>query len=497
MSASREDGQGAAPGSHRLDLVTAAARLERLPVGAWHWRLTAIVGIGAFYEYFEVFLGGILAAVLTPVWNLGTFEQGWLIGAVFLGMFVGALSLGRMADRLGRKKMFLVNLGIYLVFSLVAAFSPNVWFLVACRFLAGIGAGAEAALIPTYLGEFIPRHRRGRYIGYAFTVAFIAYPVVALAGAPLARSHFLFDGWRWLLVIAASGVVLLLWMRRSMPESPRWLVSIGRSDEAEAELRRIETEVERLHGAPLPEPDHASVPVPTAEKTAEKTGEKLTEQPPGVTQLFRGQNLRRMIAVGSLWTLGVLGYYGFSSLATVLLLDKGYDIQKSLIYTAIIAVGYPLGALTAAWFAERTERRTLVVVSALLTGATGLAFGCATADWVIMLAGFLMGLISNVHSSGVNMYAAEVFPTKLRSTAIGLCYGTGRLFALMMPFLGLSILKTFGGSTVLLLSAVLFTATAVLVFVFGPRTTGRVLEEVAESPAEDAVRPVTPLQPGV
>lgn len=455
-----------------LNAAAAAARLERLPVGPWHRKLTLIVGIGAFYEYFEVFLGGVLATVLTPLWRLSTLEKAALIGSVFAGMFVGAIILGRVADRVGRKKMFLINLSVYLVFSIVAAFSPNVEFLIVCRFLAGIGAGAEAALIPTYLGEFIPRQLRGRYIGYAFTMAFAAYPIVALAGAPLAQASFLFEGWRWLLILGASGIIVLLWMRRNMPESPRWLVSAGRDEEAEKELSRIESEVQSETGRPLPEPDYSQIPDLAAEPQA--------PQKPRIGELFRGQNARRMIAIGALWTIGVLAYYGFSSLAPMLLVDKGYTVTQSLFYTAAIAAGYPLGALTAAWIAERTERRTLVVISALLTGAAGLVFGFSDAGWLIMLAGFMIGYFSNVHSSGVNMYAAEVFPTRLRTTAIGLCYGTGRLFALALPFAGLPVLAALGGTAVLIGSAVLFTIAAVLVLVFGPRTTGRTLEDSAE-----------------
>ncbi|QHG85485.1 MFS transporter (plasmid) [Rhodococcus rhodochrous] len=464
-------GSTAATDPPRIDALTTAARLERLPVGSWHWKLTALVGIGAFYEYFEVFLGGVLAAVLGPLWELSTFEKASLIGSVFLGMFVGALTLGRVADRVGRKKMFLINLAIYLVFSLLAAFSPNVWVLIACRFVAGIGAGAEAALIPTYLGEFIPRHRRGRYIGYAFTLAFVAYPLVALAGAPLAGTHFLIEGWRWLLVLGASGIIVLLWMRRNLPESPRWLVSVGRTADADAELRRIEDDVRRRTGEDLPAPDYTALPRQVDEHHKAK-----------VSDLFRGNTRNAMIAVGALWTIGVLAYYGFSSLAPVLLVDKGYDITKSLLYTAVIAAGYPLGALTAAIVAEKLERRTLAVSTALATAAAGLVFGYGSGDAIIMAAGFAMGFASNVHSSCTNMYASEVFPTRLRSTAIGLCYGSGRLFALLMPFLGLTILDAFGGSTVLALSAVLFVITAALVWIFGPKTTGRSLEDIAEAP---------------
>lgn len=481
--------QPASPGPQfgGINAATTAARLERLPVGRWHRKLTVIVGIGAFYEYFEVFLGGVLATVLTPLWGLSTLEKASLIGSVFAGMFVGAIVLGRVADRVGRKKMFLINLSIYLVFSIIAAFSPNIGLLIVCRFLAGIGAGAEAALIPTYLGEFIPRHLRGRYIGYAFTLAFAAYPVVALAGAPLAQAHFFFEGWRWLLLLGASGIVALLWMRRNMPESPRWLVSVGRHEEAENELKRIETEVQSGSGRPLPKPDYSRIPALAAE----------LQTPPKarVADLFRGQNARRMVAIGALWTIGVLGYYGFSSLAPMLLVDKGYTVTQSLFYTAVIAIGYPLGALTAAWVAERTERRTLVVVSALITGAAGLTFGFANAGWLIMFAGFMIGYFSNIHSSGVNMYASEVFPTRLRTTAIGLCYGTGRLFAMALPFGALPLLTALGGTAVLIGSAGLFTVTAVLVLIFGPRTTGRTLEDAAEdyndvtnNTAEAAVR---------
>lgn len=463
-------------GPDRIDALTTAARLERLPVSSWHWKLTALVGIGAFYEYFEVFLGGVLAAVLGPVWDLGTYEKASLIGAVFLGMFVGALTLGRLADRVGRKKMFLINLAIYLVFSLIAAFSPNVWFLIVCRFIAGIGAGAEAALIPTYLGEFIPRHRRGRFIGLAFTLAFVAYPIVALVGAPLAKTDFLIEGWRWLMIIGSSGIIVLLWMRRNMPESPRWLVSVGRTEDADAELRKIEDDVRRATKAELPEPDFSSLPPDLVVDEHQKAK---------VSDLFRGGTRNAMIAVGSLWTIGVLAYYGFSSLAPVLLVDKGYDITKSLLYTAIIAAGYPLGALTAAFVAEKLERRTLAVTTALATAAAGLVFGYGTGDVIIMAAGFAMGFASNVHSSCTNMYAAEVFPTRLRSTAIGLCYGSGRLFAFMMPFLGITILERFGGSAVLLLSAVLFVITAILVWIFGPNTTGKSLEEISEVSTAD------------
>ncbi|MET1153783.1 MFS transporter [Arthrobacter sp.] len=464
-----------------MTAATISARLERLPVGPWHRKLVAVIGIGAFYEYFEVFLGGVLAAVLKPVWQLDTFQTASLIGSVFLGMFIGAMTLSRLADIVGRKRMFVVNLSIYLGFSLLAAFSPNVEFLIICRILAGIGAGAEAALIPTYLAEFIPRKLRGRYIGYAFTTAFLAYPAVALIGAPLAKAFFLFEGWRWLMVIAASGIVLILWIRRSLPESPRWLLSVGRYEAAEREMQSIERQVEKSAG-PLPELDVSSIDL--------EANHIVEAKKVSILELFRGQNARRMIAVGSLWTLGVLAYYGFSSLAPMLLISKGFNITQSLLYTSAIAVGYPLGALCCALVAERFERRTLTVVSGLVTAAAGMVCGFTDSTAIILVSGFIIGFVSNIYSTSTNMYASEVFPTRLRSTAIGVCYGSGRLFALALPFLGLPVLTAFGGSGVLIGSAVLYVVTAILVLLFGPKTTGRTLEDAAEDTAENVAAAV-------
>lgn len=448
-----------------------ARRMERLPLSGWHRRLTVIVGVGAFYEYFEVFAGSVLAAVLRGPWRLTTPETALLIGSVFFGMFVGALTLGRLADHVGRRRMFLVNLSIYLLFSLLAAASPNVWVLIACRFAAGIGAGAEAALIPTYLGEFLPRRHRGRYTGFALAMGISAFPVVALVGAPLARAHWLVDGWRWLLVIGASGVLAVLWMRRRMPESPRWLLAHGEPDRAERELERIERDVEASLGAPLPPVEPVAAVVPTGGDL------RFVGDLPG-PELHR-----RMLAIGSLFTFGVLGYYGFSSLVPAILVAKGFDVTTSLLYTAVVAVGYPLGAIAVALVAEVWERKRLVIAATAATAVFGLAFGFADAEAVILVVGFLLGVAANLHSNSASIYMGEVFPTRSRSTMIGICYGIGRLAAGALPFLGLPILAAFGPIGVLSASAACMVVACVCVATFGPRTTGRSLEEATETAA--------------
>ncbi|GII92955.1 MFS transporter [Sinosporangium siamense] len=440
-----------------------AARLDRLPVGRWHRRLTGVIGIGLFYEYFELVLGGTLVATLRPLWNLTAFESGVLICSVFLGMFVGAIGLGYLGDRFGRRRMFLINLTIYLVFGLLAAAAPNVWVLAACRFVAGIGAGAESTLVGAYLGEFLPKGSRGRYIGWVMTIGFLAYPTVAFLGAPLAQTTFLIEGWRWLLIAAGSGAVLLLWVRRSLPESARWLAGRGRYAEAEAVVAGIEKEAERESG-PLPAP------------VVEPVGPSRSAAP--VRDMFRGRYLGRLVVINVFNVCAGVAHYGIGAIAPLILLAKGFDIVQSLLYTGLIAVGYPLGAAVVATIGDRVERKRLIIVSALLMAGAGIVFGVADQEIVVLLVGFIFTTLGSVFATAACVYVPEIFPTETRGFATGLGNGLSRLATALMPFAALSILAALGPVGVLSVSALLLVICSVDIALFGPRTTGRRLEDV-------------------
>src|SRR3954449_10113427 len=240
---------------------TVAARLDRIPPIRMHRRMAVAVGFANFFDLYDIFLGGVLAAVLAEPWNLSTNGKAVVIASGFGGMFFGAITLGTLADYLGRRKMFLINLAIYSGFSLLAAFSPDLTWLAILRFCAGFGLGAELSLSDTYLSEILPRQVRGRYMASAYTLGFFGVPLAALVGAKfVAGEHLLIDGWRWLLVIGSLGAVIVWTMRRNLPESPRWYEIRGRYDEADRATRRIEdTAREELGVAELPEPEPVAV----------------------------------------------------------------------------------------------------------------------------------------------------------------------------------------------------------------------------------------------
>ena len=262
--------------------VTAASSvLERLPVSGWHWRLVVLVGIGTFFDLYEVFLGGVLAPVLAKEFGLGTLGKSMVIAAGFAGMFIGANVLSIAADRLGRRRVFILNLLVYSVFSFAAAFSPNIETFLVLRVIAGIGLGAELVLVDTYLAEFMPAKSRGRMTAWAYTIGFLGVPLAALLGGKLvARQEFLgIDGWRWLLLFGGLGAVFIMAVRTMLPESPRWLESRGRHAEARAVVESVTAKV--APGTPVTEtvPETASASGDEARSVAPGAGDRVPRLP--------------------------------------------------------------------------------------------------------------------------------------------------------------------------------------------------------------------------
>ncbi|MBO1333195.1 MFS transporter [Streptomyces sp. VRA16 Mangrove soil] len=452
---------GAAPETD--EPVDTASRLDRLPVGPWHRRLTAIVGIGAFFDLYEVFLGGVLAAALAEPWALSAHQKSWLIASGFLGMFVGANVLSVLADRLGRRRMFLVNLGMYSLFSLACAFAQDATQLSVLRFFAGLGLGAELVLVDTYLAEFLPRAVRGRYIAWAYTFGFVGVPVAALLGARLVARHELLgiDGWRWLLVAGALGAAFIQLLRTGLPESPRWLAARGRTAEAAAVVREIETKAGVEPGEPVVAAQAAEAPARVPLK-----------------RMFQAPYTRRTVMWWIFQVLQTVGYYGFGSLAPVVLQAKGHTVTESLSYAALSYLGYPVGSALSVPLIDRIERRTLIIAAALGIAVCGLVFGFAGASWLIVGAGFLLTVCSNVFSNAYHVYQTEIFPTGLRSSAIGIAYSLSRLTSVVLPFVALDLLDDLGATAVFSGSGVLMVLLCVNVRVLGPRTTGRSLESI-------------------
>ena len=452
-------------------VTTASSVLERLPVSRWHWRLVAFVGIGTFFDLYEVFLGGVLAPVLAEEWGLGTLGKSMVIAAGFAGMFIGANALSIAADRLGRRRVFILNLLVYSLFSFAAAFSPNIETFLVLRVIAGIGLGAELVLVDTYLAEFIPAKHRGRMTAWAYTIGFLGVPLAALLGGRLVARHELLgiDGWRWLLLFGGLGAVFIMAVRTMLPESPRWLESRGRDAEARTVVESVAAKVA---------PD-TSIPESGAPESASGSGDDARSVAQVLRIAFRDYRKRTVMLV-IFQVLQTVAYYGFGTLAPLVLVSKGFEVTESLGYAALAFAGYPIGSLLSVPLVERFERKHLIIASALGIGVCGIVFAASTNVAVIVVAGFLLTAVSNIFSNGYHVYQAEIFPTAIRSTASGICYSLSRATSTVLPFVAVPALAALGPVAVFSGSAVLIVLLCLDVGLLGPRSTGLALEQVQQ-----------------
>lgn len=472
-----------------------AEHIERIPVGRFHRRFIALVSLGGWFDFYDIYMMAYIGAALQQSGFLSLHQFTNVIAAGFLGMFTGTILFGMGSDRMGRRSAFVAMLLIYSLFTLAGAFAPSAGWLVVLRFFAGIGIGAELVVIDTYVSEMVPSTARGRYVAITQTVGFTAVPVVAILVRLLVPTHFLMPGWRWVMVIGSIGAGLAWYFRRSLPESPRWLESRGRHAEAEQSLTLLAAE-----SLPLQEPESRAreLPAPDAldvydglgpgsEATVSSTSTAHYTSTPAIVnaergsfaELWRPPYRRRTIMLVIFHALQTIGYYGFANWAPTFLLHRGVSLLHSLEYTLLIALVSPLGPAIAVLTSDKIERKWTIVAMALFIAACGLGFAFWTLPTLIVLSGALVTLCSNWFSALLHAYQSELFPTRMRATGVGFTYSWSRLSASFSSLLIGAVLVRAGVGGVFTLLAAAMIGVALVIGIFGPRTNRIVLERLA------------------
>lgn len=445
---------------------TIGDRLDRMPVTPTHRSLTAVVGVGLLFDTFENNLSGTISKVLQEDFAFNGTTLKLVLASAFIGQFFGSLVLGRVADRFGRRRAFLINLALYSGFSLLGAFAPNAMWLIVTRFFAGVGIGAEQALSDCYLADVLPAGKRGRYTAWAYTLAFCGVPAVGFAALWLVPlSPLGIDGWRWLFVLGAAGSAVVWGLRRRLIESPRWLATQGRHQEAEELVAKMEAEL----------PAHILAAAGAEARARVKVADGGTPAPPrrtGPGVVFQARFRRRTVMLWLFSTLSVVGYYGFGALAPQILAAKGYGMVSGLGFTAVSFIGYPIGSLVSVPIMDRMERKQLLALSALVMALTGFGFAYAGSVAAVVLFGIGYTLVSNVFSTVSHVYLAEQYPTDIRAAATGLAYSLSKLSAGALPFVLLPVLEQHGAGPMFAVIASCMALLVATVLVLGGRTTG-------------------------
>lgn len=450
-----------------MSLLT--ARLERLPVGAFHRQLLVAGGLGYTFDAMDGAVLAFVLPVLHVAWSLSHAELGLLASASLIGFFFGAFLSGTLGDLIGRRAVMMSALVLYSATSAASAAVDDARLFFALRVLAGLGAGAESVIIAPYLSEFVSRRHRGAYTGALagfFSFGFVAAALLGNFVVPHSP-----DGWRHAILITAAPVLLLLWWRRALPESPRWLESQGRLREAEAVVDRMEAAA-RAQGRALPPPDPADV-------AAAPAGGEPGSVRGRYAALLSPRHARVTLMSWAMWTSQTFAYYAFFTWIPSLLVERGMTLTRSFGYSLVIYAAQVPGYFTAAWLNERIGRRATIVGAMALGAGCALGMAMARTDPAIMLAGVLLSFFMNGAYAGLYAYTPELFPTPVRATAAGLASGIGRLGGIAAPILVGWVYPVHGFAGVFGMTTAVLLLGAAAVGLFGLPTRGRSLEAIA------------------
>jgi MFS transporter, putative metabolite:H+ symporter len=468
--------------SHRALVIR--ARLERLPATRYIWSLVLLLSLGGWFEYYDLFFTayvgpGLVRSGLFTSTSAAFFGFNGLasfVAATFAGLLIGTLLFGFAVDRYGRRLIFTTSLLWYTAATMVMAFQQTAQGIVLWRVIAGVGIGVELVTIDTYITELMPRQLRGRAIALSQIVGFTALPAVALLSWWLVPHQPLgLDGWRWVVLAGSVGAIFVWFIRRGLPESPRWLMVHGKFDEAERVNASMEAHVqqdlerEAASGSHEPGNPHA---IGIASRPAETRGSLL--------ELARPPYRKRTLMLMVFNFFQTIGYYGFASWVPTLLIATGITTTNSLQYSFLIALSAPLGPLLAYRVADRSERKWQIVFTAACIAIFGVLFARQRDPVWLIACGVLLTCANNCMSIAFHAYQAELFPTRIRAQAVGFVYSWSRLSAIFTSFLIAFFLRHYGTRGVFAFIAAAMAIVILAIGIFGPRTRGLALEDISQ-----------------
>ncbi|WP_321871104.1 MFS transporter [Paraburkholderia tropica] len=440
--------------------VNAAGRLDRLPVSRFHWKILGLIAGGAFLDAFDIYLAnGAMASMVKD--GFTDMRHGALfVSSTFMGMMVGAFIAGWLGDRLGRRYSYQVNLAVFGLASIAACFAPNIEWLIVLRFIMGLGLGAELVVAAGTLAEFVPPATRGKWVSLLAVITNSGL-FAALAAGYWVIPHL---GWRYMFALAGVGALVVWFLRHRMPESPRWLESVGRFEEAEATLAEIEQEVRAQVGE-----------LPPVQRAVD-----LHKGSVPLSALF-AKGMRGRMLVAALTAIGVnVGLYGFIAWLPTFFVAQGLSIVKSLGFVFVMSIGSPVGGLIGYFIADRVGRARGIVVSSIVSVALGWLYVTLRDPTAIMLVGFcLVSAIYTICTLGLFGYIPELFPTEMRLRGTGVAGTCGRASSIATPWLALMLYERFGVSGVIAMVTAILAVLCVAILALRVETSRAALEDIA------------------
>ncbi len=437
-------------------------RMERLPFSRMHKKIYSLTAAGYLFDAFDIMLLSFVMPALAKDLGLTPVQIGLSFSVSFLGMFGGALSGGILADMFGRLKIFKVTLLTFSAATFLTGFVNSYEMLLVLRFLTGLGLGAEQPVVFTYNSEMMPSAYRGRLNG--MTEALWGGGVLTAAAVSLLLVPTY--GWRAAFFAGVIPALLVWFLRKGIPESPRWYVVKGDYKAAEEHLSQLEQAIEAETGTKLPA-------VQEVAKVQSQTGNKMSV-------IFKPTYIRRTMMLWILWFFLMFGYWGLNTWLPTLLKNSGYSTFAAIGYVLVMNLVWIPSGLFGSYLADKIGRKVPIVVYLILAGITGVLYGWALThkmpETIMLACGSLSVLFLAGAYSVVYAYTPENYPTEVRGTGTGTAMSWGRIGGILAPTVVGYLYPIIGLYMTLTVVSLGFVAAALGVAFLGTETKGKNLE---------------------
>jgi putative MFS transporter len=396
--------------------------VERIGIGKFQWKLFFINGFTWAADAMEVLIIGFVIPGIMLLWGLERTDAALVASATFVGMFIGAWGFGAIADRIGRRRVFLLTVILDAVFGLISAFSMNIEMLIVMRFLTGMAVGGTLPVDYAVMSEFLPAKRRGTFLVYLESFWALGTVIVALlAWALIALDIPESVSWRYLLAASAVPGIISFWIRRNVPESPRYLVTQGRGEEARAVLQKIAD----INGV------------------AVKIGElRIKQRASGSTLvgIWHRSLIGRTLLLSLVWFCLSLGYYGIFTWLPGIFRAQGFETLPIYENLLLLALAQVPGYMLAAYLVEKIGRRWTLAGFLLGSALASYWFAIASSTAMIVVGGMLLSFALLGTWGALYAYTPELYPTEVRGSGMGWASAMARVAGIMAPILGAALL---------------------------------------------------------
>ena len=428
--------------------------LDEAKISPLHIKIISLIAAGYFFDVIDYIVQGSLFPDMIKSGFTTPAGAAAIVSATTIGMFIGTAAQGEFTDRFGRRFVYQFNLLLFGVFTILGALAPNIELLVVCRFIAGLGLGAEQPLCFAYAGEYSPKRIRGRILAIIhFVGGACVWPISTLFVLAFRDTIH----WQGVWICFGIGALIVWVLRFTLPESPRYLATHGRGDEAISVLGRL------------------GIAGPTQSLTTSAASNTKSDPFVVVFSQFPVRVVAGMICFSAFFGVAI----GLGGWLPSIMVDKGFTITKSLTYTLGMNLAVPCASICMMYTLDRYGRKITSIVAFVGAGIMAVVFANAQTDTQLLAAGFVMVFFIQVAGNAMQIFASEVFPTNARASGFGWAAGVGRLAtAGIFPAI-LWVKNGWGLTTVFVCLAIILVIAAVSVMFLGPEARQKSLDEIA------------------